>query len=271
MDMVSAFARAAYRLDRDDLDAGALYLASMAFHAGGGAGMAYGAYASLRAAQLARIATAGVVRLTLLPAMGVSALAGFGLIVSGIGLFLWIAGVAVGIIAAILEDDECELFLRRTYFGVGGGDNRLGKFKSLQEEIEGLGTLAHGVKVELEWNDELIGADELTVRISVVDWNAADRGFSITVEGFKSAKTKELIAVIADGDVVLPEKPGRDGVHVLELKYPIPSGDIEAIRCTFSLFDTTHAVRTTPDQRWSAVAGVRTLAKEPVWIEDFIF
>lgn len=267
LDAVSAFSKAVVRRKRGDIDAATTHVASGLFHFTGGAGIVYGSYVSWRAAQLTRIAVQGAVRVALLPAMGVTAVAGLGLTITGVGLLLWVGGVAIGVIAAMLEDDECDSFMRRTYFGIGG-DQLMKKFSSVEDETLELGALALGMKVELEWNDELFGADEVTAKISSMDWDPNNRGLAVRVEGFKSTEDKEPTAVLADGDILLPGTPNTQGVYEVVLKYAVPEKDVHAVRCSFALFDTALAVRRAPEQRWQGMAGVRPLARGYAWIED---
>ncbi|MCM5682176.1 hypothetical protein M8A51_21825 [Schlegelella sp. S2-27] len=269
LDMVSAFAKARSRFDRGDMDATAVHALSGAFHASGGVGMSLGSYMTWRSALLSRVAFQGAVRVALLPATGVSALAGLGLTVSGIGLMLWIGGVAIGIIATILEDDECESFLRRTYFGIGG-DSLMKKFSSVDEETHELGALARGMKIELEWNDELVGPDEITARITSMDWIPDSRGLALKMEGYRSPDDAVPVAVIADGDIQMPESPDRQGMHVVTVRYAVPEKGVNAVRCSFVLYDTTHAAKTTPAQRWDRTAGATKLARGYAWIKDFL-
>ena len=267
LDAVSAFSKAVVRKKRGDMDAAASQVVSGLFHLSGGAGIVYGSYVSWRAAQLTRIAVQGAVRVALLPAMGVTAIAGLGLTITGVGMLLWVGGVAVGIIAAMLEDDECDLFMRRSYFGIGG-DQLMKKFSSVEDETLELGALALGMKVELEWNDEVLGADEVTAKITSMDWNPNNRGLAVRVEGFKSTEDKQPSSVLADGDILLPSAPNAQGMYEVVLKYAVPAKDVNAVKCSFTLFDTTLAVRRVPEERWQGMAGVKPLAQGYAWVED---
>lgn len=267
LDAVSAGAKTVSRFDRGDVDAAALHATTSLLEVAGTAGVAYGTYLSFRSAQLLRVAAQGVVQVAFAPAMTATGLAGLGMSLFGVGMLLWVGGVAVGVVATMLEDDECEVFLKRSYFGEGGIDPAP-KFPDLEKEMLALGTLARGIKVELEWNDEMLGPDEVKVNITSMDWNAAANGLSFKVEGYEAIDGK-LIATLAEGDAVLPEKPDRDGMYKVSLGYAIQDKAIAAVKFSFTLLDVTQAVALKqPGKRWSETRATLKLAQDFVWIKD---
>lgn len=267
LDAVSAGFKARSRFGRGDFDATAAHAVGAGLAGVGFVGVLYGSYLGWRSAQLVRIAAQGVVRVALAPAATAVGLGGLGLTVTGIGLALWIGGVAVGVVATMLEDDECEVFLKRSYFGEGG-IKPLPKFAKLEEELLSLGTLARGIKVELEWNDEMLGPDEVKVNITCMDWDAKTRGLSFKVEGYDTVNGK-LVAVLADGDAVLPDKPDRDGMYKVSMGYAIKDKAIGAVKFSFTLLDVTHAAaHKKPERRWSETVATLKLAQDFLWIED---
>jgi hypothetical protein len=267
LDAVSAFAKLYARGQRGDWDSMAANAAAFSLYAGGTAGTTYGAYLGFRSAQLLRVATQGVVRIALAPAMTASGLAGLGMTLFGVGMLLWVGGVAIGVIATMLEDDECEVFLKRSYFGKGGIE-QAPKFPDLEKEMLALGTLARGIKVELEWNDEMFGPDEVKANITCMDWDAKTRGLGFKVEGYDSVNGK-LVATLADGDAVLPDKPDRDGMYRMSMGYAIKDKAIAAVKFSFTLLDVTHAAaHKKPERRWSETVAASKLAQDFVWIKD---
>jgi hypothetical protein len=213
------------------------------------------------------VAAQGVVRIALAPTMTSVGLAGLGMTLFGVGMFLWIGGVAIGIVATMLEDDECEAFLKRTYFGKGG-DAQLPKFPDLEKEMLALGTLARGIKVELEWNDEMLGPDEVKASITCMDWDAKTCGLSLKVEGYDTVNGK-LVATLADGDAVLPEKPDREGMYKVSMGYAIKDTAIAAVKFSFTLLDVTHAAALKrPGKSWSETVATLELAQNFVWVKD---
>jgi hypothetical protein len=267
LDALSAAMKARGGLNRGEFDATMGHATSSLLHTAGTAGLGYGAYLSFRSAQLLRIATQGAVRVALAPTMTAVGLSGLGLTVTGVGLILWIGGVTVGIIATSLEDDECEVFLKRSYFGEGGV-KALPKFARLEDELLSLGTLARGIKVELEWNDEMFGPNEVKANITCMDWDTNTRGLSFKAEGYDAVNGK-LVVVLAEGDAVLPEKPDRDGMYKVSMGYAIQNKAIDAVKFSFTLLDVTHAAaHKRPERSWKATPGVLKLAQDFIWIED---
>lgn len=267
LDAVSAFAKAYARHRRGDVDATVAQGVAFSLYAAGTVGTTYGAYLGFRSAQLLRVAAQGVVRVAFAPAMTATGLAGLGMTLFGVGMFLWVGGVAIGVVATMLEDDECEVFLKRSYFGKGGID-QAPKFPDLEKEMLALGTLARGIKVELEWNDEMLGPDEVKANITCMDWDAKIRGLSFRVEGYDTVNGK-FVATLADGDAVLPEKPDRDGMYKVSMGYVIKEKAIGAVKFSFTLLDVTHAAaHKKPERRWSETVASLKLAQDFVWITD---
>jgi hypothetical protein len=267
LDAVSAGAKLAGRFDRSDVDSAAMYATSSLFHSAGAAGTGYGAYLSFRSAQLLRMGAQGAVRVAWAPVMTATGLSGLGMTLSGVGMLLWVGGVAIGILATLLEDDECEVFLKRSYFGNGGSD-LAPKFSGLEKEMLALGTLARGIKVELEWNDEMLGPDEVKANITCMEWDADAHGLSFKVEGYHSINGR-LVATLADGDAVLPEKPDRDGMYRVSMAYAIKDEAIGAVKFTFTLLDVTHAAPIKqPGRNWSESRATLKLVQDFVWIND---
>jgi hypothetical protein len=267
LDAVSAFAKLYTRGQRGDWDAMVAQGATLSLYAAGAAGTTYGAYLGFRSAQLLRLATQGAIRIALAPTMTAAGLAGLGMTVCGVGMLLWIGGVAIGIVAIMLEDDENEVFLKRSYFGKGGNSQQA-KFEGLEEELLGLGALARGIKVELEWNDEMLDADEVMANITCMDWDPARRGLSFLVEGYDRIDGRR-VAVLASGDAVLPEKPDRDGMHKVSMGYAVKDKTIGAVKFNFTLLDVTHAAAIKkPGKSWSETIATVKLAQDFVWIKD---
>ncbi len=267
LDAVSAFAKLYARGQRGDWDSMAANAAAFSLYAAGAVGTTYGSYLGFRSAQLLRVATQGVVRISLAPAMTASGLAGLGMTLFGVGMFLWVSGVAIGIVATMLEDDECEVFLKRSYFGKGGID-QAPKFPDLEREMLALGTLARGIKAELEWNDKMVGPDEVKAHITCMDWDAQTHGLSFKMEGYDAVNGK-LVATLAEGDAVLPETPDRDGMYKASMGYAIQDKAIGAVKFSFTLLDVTRAAALKqPGRSWSETRATSKLAQDFVWIRD---
>lgn len=267
LDAVSAFAKLYARGQRGDWDSMAANAAAFSLYAAGTVGTTYGTYLSFRSAQLLRVATQSVVRIAVAPAMTALGLAGLGMTLVGVGMMLWVGGVSIGVVATMLEDDECEIFLKRSYFGKGGID-QAPKFPDLDKEMLALGTLARGIKVELEWNDEMLGSDEVKATITCMEWDAKARGLSFKVEGFETVNGK-LIATLADGNAVLPERPDRGDMYKVSMDYAIRDRAIGAVKFSFTLLDVTHAAAfEKPERRWSETNATLKLAQDFVWITD---
>ena len=267
LDAVSAFAKARFRQQQGDKDAMVAHATSGVLYFAGAVVTTYGAYLGFRSAQLLRVAAQGVVRVAFAPAMTATGLAGLGMTLFGVGMFLWVGGVAIGVVATMLEDDECEVFLKRSYFGKGGID-QAPKFPDLEKEMLALGTLARGIKVELEWNDEMLGPDEVKANITCMDWDAKTRGLSFKVEGYDAVNGK-LVATLADGDAVLPDKPDRNDMYKVSMGYAIKDKAIAAVKFSFTLLDVTHAAAIKqPGRSWSETRATLKLAQDFVWIKD---
>jgi hypothetical protein len=101
-----------------------------------------------------------------------------------------------------------------------------------------------------------------------MDWDAKTRGLGFKVEGYDSVNGK-LVATLADGDAVLPDKPDRDGMYRMSMGYAIKDKAIAAVKFSFTLLDVTHAAaHKKPERRWSETVATLKLAQDFVWIKD---
>lgn len=247
-----AFVRARNKKEQGDRDSFVSNFASTGLHLGGLFSLGAGAWYAHRARVLAHYGQEAVVRILARSIAPVQ----LGRCLTGVGLVLWIGGVAWSLYALYLEDDDNEIFLRRSFFGKG--HPQLGKFQNLEEETAFLGALAIGAKAELEWHDR-IGPDGLTVRVRLFKPEPAAVVMAV-VEGFDAIDGKPL-ATLHDG--LLPEhRPSADkgeadkGIHVTELQLQVPDG-VKAVRLKFSLYRSKNQIR-----------GWRPEASGDVWVED---
>lgn len=191
-----------------------------------------GAYYAHRARVLAHYGHEAVVRLFARAFTPVQ----LGRCLTGVGLVLFIAGVALSFYALYLEDDEIEVFLRRSYFG--RGHPQLGKFTGLDQEVQTLGALAVGTRAEVEWHDHLTEADEVSVKVKVFQ---PEPGNVVTaqLEGFSGLNGKK-VAELFQGELptLMPSADAGEaanGIFTSERKFKVPAG-VGAVRLTYGLY-----------------------------------
>lgn len=105
--------------------------------------------------------------------VGAGAAAALGASLTGVGLILMIVGFAWSLYAMSLEDDQVEVFLRRTPFGEAG--EGVSRFADLDEEVAAFMALAKGVQLEAAWVDNYTTKDVIKVALTLPDWTAQSR------------------------------------------------------------------------------------------------
>lgn len=167
-------------------------------------------------------------------AAGTAAAAGAGVVASwltGIGLVLTIAAVGVMIYGAIMEDDDAEKFLRKSYWGhYGGGEDA--RYASLEDELGAFRHYQYGVKAELKWEDgwwDWIGGTgdevQLSILIGQFEPGVSELDYQLKLEG----NNKYPSVVVATGTYTggapglpleggLQEVPGAPGAKYLSIK-----------------------------------------------------
>jgi hypothetical protein len=249
-----AFAKAFKADDQGDDDAAKAYLASGAAEFTGGLSLGAGAFFAYRAAQLDRLgqlaARQAVVRIlgaAFSPLMLARCL-------TGVGLLLWLGGLGFSFLAMYLEDDDNEVFLRRSYFGKGHPE--LGRFLNLDHEVQSFGSLSMGTRAEMEWHDRL-GADEVTVIIKVFKPDPM-MVVTIRLDGYDKINGK-LVRHLTAGKLP-PLKPELD-------KEKNPT-DVSTTDLSLDLPDEVSAVKLSYYVYPNANKGTQAIATGDLWIED---
>lgn len=133
---------------------------------------------------------------------------------TGIGIVLGVIGFAWSLYAMYMEDDLNDVFLKRSYWGIGGRYE--GKFggkvqgqsptdltnlteRALTEECEAFAALALGAKATVQWSSSLS-----TMAASPVDIASPDMMvYTINTQGVGYTVEASIEnAVIEDGDMI---------------------------------------------------------------------
>lgn len=198
-DAVISFVKFQDRKRNGDRDASSAYFwAGSAYGlssvvSGVGAYLSYSAIAG-RAAQVASV------RLITGVMVEVGAAAIWGASLTGVGLLLAVVGLGLTLWAISMEDDDNEIFLDRTYFGLHGNQTTHLPFKDLDQEVKAFGALALGLRVELGWDDNF-GPDVVNVKMLVAGWNEKSR-LVLTMTAMPAPQDKQLSSqVLAYGEV----------------------------------------------------------------------
>lgn len=264
LDLVVAWAKARGRWERGDSNAYATYFTSAVLHLGGSVALFSGAWMSYRSARLTQAGVQGAVRILSVRFASSFAAAGIGMSASGIGMFLWVAGVGFSVVAAMLEDDENEIFLERSYFGYGR-NTQLGKFSNLEDEMQALATLARGFRAELEWEDNWTEPDVISVRLQTIEWDRKQRGMSFVLDGFDEINGKP-VARLAEGELDNPME--KNGMFEATSRISLTQAGVKAVKLTFTLWDTRFRL---PDVPLVIKPGVFKLSCATKIAEDFIW
>lgn len=249
-----AFAKYSKFGDQGDSDAASAYMQVARMQLLGGISLGAGAYYAYRTALLNRLgqqaAKQGAVRL-----LG----AAFSPIqlsrcLTGVGLLLWLGGLGLSFYALYLEDDDNEVFLRRSYFGKG--HPQLGKFKDLDHEVQSFGELSTGSRAEMEWQD-VWGSDELGVTIKLFKPEPTTV-VTVLLQGFDDINGKK-VADLYSGELPAPtlstdKSDAASEIFTTEYTMKIPDG-VEAVKLHYSVYKD-RAPRTPP------------IARGELWIED---
>jgi hypothetical protein len=256
LDFVVACAKFRGRLKRGDEDAFTMYLTSSILHLGGSASLFVGYWAAYRAARLTEAGMQGAVRILGLRFASSFTAAGFGLSVIGLGMLLWVVGVSAGVIAAMLEDDQNETFLERSYFG-WGRERELGKFTSLEQEVFAIASLARGCRAELQWEDNISAPDVITVRIQTTEF--ASRRLKFVLDAYDGINGKRLGA-LAEGE--FDDLKVSGGVFEETRRFPISDEMTKAVRLTFVLWDICLSLKS------ARLDHATKVAEDFIWLED---
>lgn len=261
LDGAVAFAKMRGRQERGDSDAATLYGISAGFHAGGFVSLFYGSWMAYRSAVLTKAGVQGAVRVLSFRFASSFAAAGIGMSATGIGMFLWVAGVGFSVVGAMLEDDENETFLERSYFG-SGSNTQLGKFANLEDEVQALATLARGFRAELEWQDNMTEPDVVTARLQTVEWDRNHRGMSFVLDGYDMINGAKLVT-LAEGELNDPKAEG--GLYKVEQQVKITAPGVQAVKLTFTLWNTEFRLPNVPLKQ---NRGARKIAEDFIWMKD---
>lgn len=246
-DATSAFVKRSGSLRRGDVDAAAGFFSQGLFQGTGGISLLISAYIRRTIAkQLAQRVAVSVG----LPLVGGGLIAGTTLAswLTGIGFVLWIVGFGVSFWALSQQDDACEIWLDRSFFGLGENQEQ-GKFRDLEHEMTAFGALSLGLECTLSWNDEMLGPDLIGVEITLPEWKPG-YGLGYVIDGFTALNSARPTGRLAAGAMPAPKKDGDGMLSTLTLPLTLP-GSTGAIRFTYAL-----------------VHQGRTLAQDHVWIED---
>jgi len=254
LDGASNIIKTAVRLNKGDRDAAAAYVTAGIFQFGGGTAMAAGSVMAFQAAMAERAAGQAALRAGGGAAARVLLGTALASSLTGIGLILWIAGVGISIVAMMLEDDEIEVFLDRSHFGKHKNTD-LGHFPSFEREVQAFAGLAHGFAAEIEWNDEMIGSDEITVRIKSAQWSPKLRA-TYRLQGFAEDK-RTLLAELGSGD--FPElKPDEDNsaIHTASALVLQTNSRVEWVCFTWRILGL------------QTDGKLKQIAQDHIWMED---
>ncbi len=230
-DGIVAWVRAKSKDAVGDSDAADAYFNVRNAQLVGGVSLGFGAFYAHRARVMAHYGAEAVVRLlgrAITPVQLARCL-------TGVGLLLWLAGLGLTFYAMYLEDDDNEVFLRRSRFGTG--HPQLGKFADLDQEVQTFGALSLGSRAEMEWHD-VWGPDDIVVRVKLFKPDP-EAVVTVVVEGFDGINGKKL-ADIYSGELPAPrlstdKSEAANDIHTTERTFSAPEG-VEAARLTYALY-----------------------------------
>lgn len=240
--------------NQGDRDASTAYLASATAEFFGGLSLGGGAYFAYRASQLdklgqvvARQAAVRILGAAFTPLMLARCL-------TGIGLLLWLGGLGCSFLALYLEDDDNEVFLRRSYFGTGHPE--LGRFKNLDHEVESFGSLSMGTRAEMEWADRL-GLDGLKITVKVYKPEPSTV-VTVRLQGYDGINGKFIrhltAGKLAPLKLSTDAKEAAAGVSTTELDFDLPE-EVSAVKLSYYVYP-------------NALKGTKAIATGDLWIDD---
>ena len=264
-DAVASYAKYQSAKNRGSAEAAAQFLRSASAFGWSAAGFAVGTGLGFANATVARFA----VSRALVTRLGGAAVAELiGVSATGIGVVLMIAGFAWALYAESLEDDVVEIFLKRTYWGLGEsaavkfgaaakplakksdrgrlppvGDDDINALLAwaqagVNEERNGFGALSAGLKFSVEWIDHWFSESVLAVRLEGAAQGEVDVKANFDLEVLNAS-----LGVISgysgrDAPLTVDEESRH---YVLEIKLPLGSSvwnSAKGARFKYSLFDT---------------------------------
>lgn len=249
-----AFAKYHKGKNQGDGDASGAYAASAGAELAGGISLGLGAFFAYRASQLdrlgqlaARQAAVRILGAAFSPLLLARCL-------TGIGLILWLGGLGLSFLAMYLEDDDNEVFLRRSYFGKGHPE--LGRFKDLDHEVKSFGSLSTGTRAEMEWEDKF-GQDGLKVTIKVFK-PGQSTVVTVRLQGYDGINGKFIRDLTAGSLPTLKLSEDKDeaasDIFTTDLDFDLPE-DISAVKLSYYVYP-------------NAVKGTQAIATGDLWIED---
>ena len=191
-----------------------------------------------------------------------------GISLTGLGILLMVGGFCWALYAESLEDDVVEIFLKRTYWGLGEsaavrfgaaakplakksdrgrlppvGDDDIKALLAwaqagVNEERNGFGALSAGLKFSVEWIDHWFSESVLAVRLEGAAQGEVDVKANFDLEVLNAS-----LGVISgysgrDAPLTVDEESRH---YVLEIKLPLGSSvwnSAKGARFKYSLFDT---------------------------------
>ncbi len=265
-DAVASYAKYQSAKNRGSSEAAAQFWRSATDFGWSAAGFAVGAGLGFAKATVARFA---ISRLIVARLGGAAVAELIGASATGFGIIFMIAGFAWALYAESLEDDVVEVFLKRTYWGLGDsaaekfgaaekpvatkairgrsslvGDediNALVRWSNtgMNQERDGLGALSVGLKFSVEWIAHWFSENVLAIRLEGVAQGEGilRANFDLEVLDAKSG----VISGYSGRDVPLTvDEESRH--YVLEIKLPLGSavwGSAKGAQFKYSLFDAS--------------------------------
>ena len=108
------------------------------------------------------------------------------------------AAVGVMIYGAIMEDDDAEKFLRKSYWG-NSGSGEDARYSRFEDEIDAFRKYQYGVKAELKWEDgwwDWLGGSDNEVQLSMLigqfEQGVSELDYQLKLEGKGSAPSVVL-------------------------------------------------------------------------------
>ena len=244
-DGISAAAKFASADAQGDSDAARLFAWQAGFQIVGAFSLSASSLVALRVAQHAALQTG--TRLVL--GIGGAAVVGTTLAawLTGIGFVLWLIGFGFSLWALHNENDAQEDWLDRSYFGLGE-NKELGKFDSLDDEMQAFGALSLGIAVEVGWNDELFGADLIEAEFKLPAWQAGDR-IRYKLQCYTNVNARPIGAPLT-GEIT--HAPLDGGLHVARLSTPVTNSRVGAVRLDWSLYQDGGTNPVAGDEVWAA-------------------
>ena len=237
-----------------DRDASAAYRVSAFAEGLGGLSLGAGAWIAFRADKLDRLKQSAARQAVVRVFGGAFSPLVLARCLTGLGLVLWLGGLGCSFYAMYLEDDDNEIFLRRSYFGKGHPE--LGRFKDFDHEVQSFGSLSMGTRTEMEWEDR-IGHDALNIIVKVVQ-PTETMVVTARVDGYDGINAKFIRRLKAER--LPPLKLSEDkqesasDVFVTKLSLDLPN-DINAVKLSYFIHRTD-------------LASNPVVAMGELWIED---